>query len=92
MMTLSGLDSVILLILTNRRTTCNVKTSHSKVFGVMIKTMGIPTITGMMSLTLIEVHPMKDGKHLSREQTHAFASMELDYGKSGNVFTYILSN
>ena len=54
--------------------------------------MGIPTITGMMSLTLIEVHPMKDGKHLSREQTHAFASMGLDYGKSSNVFTYILSN
>jgi hypothetical protein len=76
MMTLSGLDSVILLILTNRRITCNVKTSHSKVFGVMIKTMGTPTITGMMSLTLTEVHPMKDGKHLSQEQTHAFAGME----------------
>ena len=76
MMTLSGLDSVILLILTNRRITCNVKTSHSKVFGVMIKIMGTPTITDIMSLTLTEVHPMKDGKHLSQAQTHAFAVME----------------
>jgi hypothetical protein len=87
MMTLSGLDSVILLILCNRRVTWNRKITHSKVFGVTHKIMVTHTVTGTMSLTLTGEPPMRVGIDL----IHASENMERNYGESGNVSQNILS-
>ena len=85
--TKAGLDSVILLILYNRRITWNARVSHSKDFGGITKIMATLTITDMMSLTLTGVLPMRVGIDL----IHDSENMGRNYGKSSNVSQNILS-